>query len=73
MKNYNLFAALRAAFPKNLDTVALETDAGVNYCWRDLERATAMMANLLGSLGLPAGAPANFWGRNRLSVSPHIA
>ncbi len=56
MKNYNLFAALRAAFPKNLDTVALETDAGVNYCWRDLERATAMMANLLGSLGLPAGA-----------------
>ena len=56
MKNYNLFAALRAAFPKNLDTVALETDAGVNYSWRDLERATAMMANLLGSLGLPAGA-----------------
>ena len=56
MKNYNLFAALRAAFPTNLDTVALETDAGVNYSWRDLERATAMMANLLGSLGLPAGA-----------------
>lgn len=56
MKNNNLFAALRAAFPTALDTVAVETDNGLVYSWRDLERATAMMANLLDSLKLPAGA-----------------
>jgi len=52
----NLFAALRAAFPHNLDAIAIETDNGLNYSWRDLERATAMMANLLKSLDLPEGA-----------------
>ena len=56
MKNHNLFAALRAAFPAALDAVAIETDNGLRYSWADLERATAMMANLLQSLGLPAGA-----------------
>ena len=56
MKNQNLFAALRAAFPASLDAVAVETDNGLNYSWADLERATAMMANLLQSLGLPVGA-----------------
>jgi len=56
MKNQNLFAALRAAFPADLDSVAIETDNGLNYSWRDLERATAMLANLLESLQLPAGA-----------------
>ena len=56
MKNQNLFAALRAAFPADLDTVAIETDNGLNYSWRDLDRATAMLANLLRSLGLPDGA-----------------
>ena len=52
----NLFAALRAAFPDDLDEIAVETDNGLHYSWRDLERATAMLANLLGSLNLPAGA-----------------
>ena len=56
MKNQNLFAALRAAFPKDLDATAIETDRGLNYSWRDIERATAMLANLLASLALPAGA-----------------
>jgi len=56
MKNQNLFAALRAAFPADLDTVAIETDNGLNYSWRDLDRATAMLANLLQSLDLPDGA-----------------
>ena len=56
MKNNNLFAALRAAFPESLDGIAVETDNGLNYTWRDLERATAMMANLLVSLKLPAGS-----------------
>jgi malonyl-CoA/methylmalonyl-CoA synthetase len=56
MKNHNLFAALRAAFPSSLDDTAVDTDNGLRYSWRDLERGTAMMANLLASLGLPEGA-----------------
>jgi malonyl-CoA/methylmalonyl-CoA synthetase len=54
--NRNLFAALRAAFPQDLDSIAVETDNGLHYSWRDLERATAMIANLLQSLGLEEGA-----------------
>ena len=54
--NQNLFAALRAAFPANLDAIAVETDNGLHYSWRDLERATAMLANLLASLDLPEGS-----------------
>ena len=54
--NGNLFVALRAAFPADLEATAVETDNGLLYSWRDLERATAMMANLLASLDLPAGA-----------------
>ncbi len=56
MKNHNLFAALRAAFPAGLDGAAIETDNGLTYTWRDLERGTAMMANLLVSLDLPEGS-----------------
>ncbi len=56
MQNDNLFAALRAAFPRDLDAVAVETDDGLAYSWRDLDRASAMLANLLGSLGLAEGA-----------------
>ncbi|MBA4329638.1 MAG: malonyl-CoA synthase [Polaromonas sp.] len=56
MNNNNLFAALRAAFPEDLDSIAVETDNGLFYSWRDLERGTAMLANLLKSLQLPEGA-----------------
>ena len=54
--NFNLFAALREAFPVDLDATAVETDNGLHYSWRDIERATAMLANLLVSLQLPAGS-----------------
>jgi malonyl-CoA/methylmalonyl-CoA synthetase len=54
--NQNLFAALRAAFPKDLDAAAVDTDDGLSYSWRDVERATAMLANLLVSLKLPEGS-----------------
>ncbi|MET0193140.1 MAG: AMP-binding protein, partial [Hyphomicrobiaceae bacterium] len=54
--NANLFAALRAAFPANLDEVAVETDNGLLYSWRDLDRASAMIANLLDALKLEPGA-----------------
>ena len=53
MSNQNLFVALRDAFPADLDRTAVETDDGLSYSWRDLDRATAMVANLLDSLGLP--------------------
>ena len=60
MSNQNLFAALRDAFPADLDTIAVETaDAGapaLRYSWRDLDRATAMIANLLQSLDIPGGS-----------------
>ncbi|HCX82769.1 MAG: malonyl-CoA synthase [Curvibacter sp. RIFCSPHIGHO2_12_FULL_63_18] len=55
-ENANLFAALRAAFPKDLNTCAVETDSGLQYSWRDLDEATAMVANLLEFLELPKGA-----------------
>ncbi|BDI07321.1 malonate--CoA ligase [Sphaerotilus microaerophilus] len=54
--NHNLFVALRAAFPADLDATAIETETGLLYSWRDLDRATAMLANLLGSLEIPAGS-----------------
>ena len=60
MSNQNLFAALRAAFPADLDAVAVETDNGLCYSWRDLDRASAMVANLLASLPIKpdaSGAP----------------
>ena len=56
LHNDNLFSALRAAFPHDLQAQAIETDNGLSYTWHDLERATAMMANLLASLNLPEGA-----------------
>jgi malonyl-CoA/methylmalonyl-CoA synthetase len=59
MANENLFAALRAAFPADLDAVAIETADSATpllYSWRDLERASAMLANLLDSLELPANS-----------------
>ena len=56
MRSANLYSALSAAFPSDLDQVAVETDNDLHYSWRDLERASAMMANLLQALELPAGS-----------------
>ena len=60
MTDENLFATLRAAFPADLDATAVETaDPGSpvrRYTWRDLERGTAMLANVLDSLDLPPGS-----------------
>ena len=56
MKNGNLFTALRAAFAVDLDATAIETadtPTPLHYSWRDLERGTAMLANLIDSLDLP--------------------
>ncbi len=56
MSQHNLFSALRAGFPRDLDQTAVLTESGLHYSWRDLDCATAMLANLLQSLGLPAGS-----------------
>ncbi len=56
----NLYQALRNAFPVDTNTTAVEVidgpGAGLCYSWADLDRASAMMANLLVSLDLPLGA-----------------
>jgi malonyl-CoA/methylmalonyl-CoA synthetase len=58
--NANLFCALRAAFPSDLDQIAVETTSPQGepllYTWRDLDHASARIANLLASLKLPAGS-----------------
>ncbi len=56
LPNANLFAALRAAFPEDLDRTAVDTDCGLRYSWRDLERGSAQIANLLDALGLAPGS-----------------
>ena len=56
MKNANLYANLRTQFPADLDSLAVETTHGLRYSWRDLERSSAMVANLLEGLQLPKGA-----------------
>ncbi len=54
--NANLYALFRARFPQDLDDCWLETADGHYYSWRDLDRGSAKIANLLASLKLPAGA-----------------
>ncbi|MEO8152957.1 MAG: malonyl-CoA synthase [Rhizobacter sp.] len=56
--NHSLFAALRGGFARDLDSIAIEVADGEHgfYSWRDLDRATAMLANLFDSLQLPAGS-----------------
>ena len=60
MSQDNLFSALRAGFPADLDRIAFEAvdspGEPLRYSWRDLERGSAMMANLLASLDLPAAS-----------------
>lgn len=56
MTDFNLYTALKAAFPADLDTTAVETEDGLCYSWRDLDHASAMMANCLHALELPVGS-----------------
>lgn len=54
--NANLYALFRSRFPHDLDDCWLETADGHYYSWRDLDRGSARIANLLTSLKLPAGS-----------------
>jgi malonyl-CoA/methylmalonyl-CoA synthetase len=52
----NVYAALREAFPADLDRVAIATADNpppLFYTWRDIDRGSAMIAALLESLDLP--------------------
>jgi malonyl-CoA/methylmalonyl-CoA synthetase len=51
----NLYTALRAGFPADLDSTAIDNE-GLLYSWRDLDNGSAMLANWLGRLDLPAGS-----------------
>ena len=53
--NSNLYAHLAAAFPADASACAIETEDGDYYSFDDLERASAMLANLLVRSGLKAG------------------
>ena len=59
MHQGNLYTALRQAFAADLDATAIETcdtPQPLFYTWRDIDRASARIANLLDFLQLPAGA-----------------
>jgi malonyl-CoA/methylmalonyl-CoA synthetase len=51
--NANLYALFESRFPKDRSACCMETPEGLYYSWDDLDRATAKIANLLKSLGLP--------------------
>jgi malonyl-CoA/methylmalonyl-CoA synthetase len=51
--NANLYTHFAARFPQDKTTCCIETGDGIAYSWDDVERATAKIANLLTSLGLP--------------------
>lgn len=53
MTDFNLYSAFKTAFPSDEGGTAVETDSGLCYSWRDLDQASAMVANLLQSLALP--------------------
>ena len=53
---HNLYSVLRAGFPADLDAIAVETDQGQRYRWRDLEQGSARLANFFDSLGLSLDA-----------------
>jgi malonyl-CoA/methylmalonyl-CoA synthetase len=57
----NLFLVLRERFPADLDSIAVQgaddgADTPAQHTWRELDEASARIANLLDALGLPPGA-----------------
>jgi malonyl-CoA/methylmalonyl-CoA synthetase len=57
MASHSLFNALRAGFPADLSRTAIEMfdEPGGAYTWADLDRGSAMLANLFTDLGLQPG------------------
>ena len=55
MSKHNFFQHLRQNFPKTMDAPAVWAGE-LTYTWRDLDDATAMLANFLDSLGVEKGS-----------------
>ena len=55
MSNANLYSVLESGFPADRQSIAIETPE-LCYTWDDIDHASACLANLLATLGLPAGA-----------------
>ncbi|MCO5102276.1 MAG: AMP-binding protein [Burkholderiaceae bacterium] len=51
----DLYSLLASGFPDDLSDCCIETEDGSRYSWSDVERASAMLANLLVRLDLSAG------------------
>ncbi|MCD6680416.1 MAG: malonyl-CoA synthase [Burkholderiaceae bacterium] len=51
----NLYTLLASGFPDDPYGCCIETEDGSRYSWDDIERASAMLANLLVRLGLSPG------------------
>jgi len=59
MPNDNLYAVLRGGFPADLDATAVETcdtPLPLYYTWRDLDQASARIANVFDGLGIPSAS-----------------
>ncbi|MCL4185123.1 MAG: malonyl-CoA synthase [Burkholderiaceae bacterium] len=54
--DHNLYALLAGGFPADREACCLDAGPRCRYSWNDVERASAMIANLLARLALPAGA-----------------
>ena len=54
-QNHNVYARLARGFPSERDACAVEAGHGGYYTWDDIERASAMMANVLRQSGLRPG------------------
>ena len=71
MSQHNLFAALRAAFPRDLEQTAVQTETGLCYSWRDLDRASARIATASKLAWSPAIRVLGGWTSARCqTVSP---
>jgi len=55
MSKHNFFQLLRQQFPQALEAPAVWA-GDLTYTWRDLDEATAMLANFLDSLGIEKGS-----------------
>ncbi|HLS55767.1 MAG TPA: malonyl-CoA synthase [Zeimonas sp.] len=54
--DYNLYALLASGFPADRSGCCIDAGERAWYSWDDVERASAMIANLLARLSLPKGA-----------------
>ena len=54
--NANFYQHLAARFPADLSTSAIVTGQNADYSWREVDQASAKLANLFGGLNLPAKA-----------------